>query len=176
MRLFNRIYLSIHHKTPGPRRWLVARHCPCCVITRAVNETSWSFTVNSARRNGIRIFAKGLFINDVSFFIDLHSIEYTLFYSVQVYKKADVIYERPLNILQEEGTKWGSKQPPLWLLITWTMYSKQSTLWVLKSGTFTYVNIISNVCLPDPDWASGDSSICRSWLTRHHMSYLQEIL
>ena len=40
---------------------------------------------------------KGLFINDVSFFIDLHSIEYTLFYSVQVYKKADVIYERPLN-------------------------------------------------------------------------------
>ena len=31
---------------------------------------------------------KGLFINDVSFFIDLHSIEYTLFYSVQVYKKS----------------------------------------------------------------------------------------
>ena len=31
-----------------------------------------------------------------AFFIDLHSIECTLFYSVQVYKKADVIYERPL--------------------------------------------------------------------------------
>ena len=41
---------------------------------------------------------KGLFINDVSFFIDLHSIEYTLFYSVQVYKKADVIYEQPLPL------------------------------------------------------------------------------
>ena len=40
---------------------------------------------------------KGLFINDVSFFIDLHSIKYTLFYSVQVYKKADVIYEQPLS-------------------------------------------------------------------------------
>ena len=50
--------------------------------------------------------SKGLFINDVSFFIDLHSIEYTLFYSVQVYKKADVIYERPLrqrlNVLDDD--------------------------------------------------------------------------
>ena len=32
-----------------------------------------------------------------AFFIDLHSIECTLFHSVQVYKKADVIYERPLK-------------------------------------------------------------------------------
>ena len=44
----------------------------------------------------IQVNCYGLFINDVSFFIDLHSIEYTLFYSVQVYKKADVIYEQPL--------------------------------------------------------------------------------
>ena len=29
--------------------------------------------------------------------MDLHSIEYTPFYSVQVYKKADVIYEQPLS-------------------------------------------------------------------------------
>ena len=47
---------------------------------------------------------KGLFINDVSFFIDLHSIEYTLFYSVQVYKKADVIYEQPLTLYKISTT------------------------------------------------------------------------
>ena len=38
----------------------------------------------------------GLFINDVSFFIDLHSIEYTLFYSVQAIKKLTSFMNSPL--------------------------------------------------------------------------------
>ena len=40
---------------------------------------------------------KGLSINDVIFFVDFHSLEYTLFYPVQVYKKDNIIYDQPLS-------------------------------------------------------------------------------